>query len=172
VLPLLQSTPLSYPNLTLLISIVVWGSLVCRRQRSSWPGPGPSRRPRRPPASTRRRSNLDLRSEARVARLMGALSRGRTTVIVATGGPRGPGRPHPVLAGGRVVEEWEPRRPPGPHGSTPHVGAGDPEPNRGFGAGLPTSEAASYGCNYSLSSTPRPRRSCRNGMPNIARGRA
>ena len=51
-------------------------------------------------------SNLDLRSEARVAAAMGALSRGRTTVIVAHRLATAARADRiVVLAGGRVVEE-------------------------------------------------------------------
>jgi ATP-binding cassette subfamily B protein len=51
-------------------------------------------------------SNLDLRSEARVAAAMGALSRGRTTIIVAHRLATAARADRiVVLAGGRVVEE-------------------------------------------------------------------
>jgi ATP-binding cassette subfamily B protein len=51
-------------------------------------------------------SNLDLASEARVARAMGALSRGRTTVIVAHRLATAARADRiVVLAGGRIVEE-------------------------------------------------------------------
>jgi ATP-binding cassette subfamily B protein len=51
-------------------------------------------------------SNLDLRSEARVAAAMGALSRGRTTVIVAHRLATAARADRiVVLAGGRIVEE-------------------------------------------------------------------
>jgi ATP-binding cassette subfamily B protein len=51
-------------------------------------------------------SNLDLRSEARVAAAMGALSRGRTTVIVAHRLATAARADRiVVLAGGRVIEE-------------------------------------------------------------------
>ena len=97
-------------------------------------------------------SNLDLRSEARVASAMGALSRGRTTVIVAHRLATAARADRiVVLAAGRVVEEgshgallarkgiyaamWaagDPGRPyPGRRGQTP---ASEAE--------LPTSEAS------------------------------
>jgi ATP-binding cassette subfamily B protein len=89
-------------------------------------------------------SNLDLRSEARVAAAMGALSRGRTTVIVAHRLATAARADRiVVLAGGRVVEE-------GSHAA--HLArngiyaamwaAGDPDqPYLGFRGQTPASEA-------------------------------
>jgi ATP-binding cassette subfamily B protein len=95
-------------------------------------------------------SNLDLRSEARVAAAMGALSRGRTTVIVAHRLATAARADRIlVLAGGRVVEE-------GSHTALLALGgiyaamwaAGDPEAGQEDDAqlapeaGIPTSEAS------------------------------
>jgi ATP-binding cassette subfamily B protein len=95
-------------------------------------------------------SNLDLRSEARVAAAMGALSRGRTTVIVAHRLATAARADRiVVLAGGRVVEE-------GSHTALLAQGgiyaamwaAGDPEAGQKDDAqlapeaGIPTSEAS------------------------------
>jgi ATP-binding cassette subfamily B protein len=93
-------------------------------------------------------SNLDLRSEARVAAAMGALSRDRTTVIVAHRLATAARADRiVVLAGGRIVEE----------GSHPALlarggvyaamwAAGDPEAGHDAPlapeAGIPTSEAS------------------------------
>jgi ATP-binding cassette subfamily B protein len=90
-------------------------------------------------------SNLDLRSEARVAAAMGALSRGRTTVIVAHRLATAARADRiVVLAGGRVVEE-------GSHAAllarngiyAAMWAAGDPELDAPASeAELPTSEAS------------------------------
>jgi ATP-binding cassette subfamily B protein len=90
-------------------------------------------------------SNLDLRSEARVAAAMGALSRGRTTIIVAHRLATAARADRIlVLAGGRVVEE-------GSHAAllarngvyAAMWAAGDPEVDAPASeAGLPTSEAS------------------------------
>jgi ATP-binding cassette subfamily B protein len=91
-------------------------------------------------------SNLDLRSEARVAAAMGALSRGRTTVIVAHRLATAARADRiVVLAGGRVIEE-------GSHGAllarngvyAAMWAAGDPEviAPPASEAALPTSEAS------------------------------
>jgi ATP-binding cassette subfamily B protein len=102
-------------------------------------------------------SNLDLVSEARVAAAMGALSRGRTTIIVAHRLATAARADRiVVLAGGRVVEE-------GSHTALLALGgvyaamwaAGDPEADAGqvhlgrrghaklaSEAGVPTSEAS------------------------------
>jgi ATP-binding cassette subfamily B protein len=92
-------------------------------------------------------SNLDLRSEARVAAAMGALSRGRTTVIVAHRLATAARADRIlVLAGGRVVEE-------GSHAAllarngvyAAMWAAGDPEAGPtplASEIGLPTSEAS------------------------------
>ena len=95
-------------------------------------------------------SNLDLRSEARVAAAMGAVSRDRTTVIVAHRLATAARADRiVVLAGGRVVEE-------GSHATLLALGgvyaamwtAGDPETEVRMNAPLasegevPTSEAS------------------------------
>jgi ATP-binding cassette, subfamily B, bacterial len=90
-------------------------------------------------------SNLDLASEARVASAMGALSRGRTTVIVAHRLATAARADRiVVLAGGRVVEE-------GSHAELLALGgayaamwaAGDPEVNAPASeGGFPPSEAS------------------------------
>ena len=90
-------------------------------------------------------SNLDLRSEARVAAAMGALSRGRTTIIVAHRLATAARADRIlVLAGGRVVEE-------GSHAALLALGgiyaamwaAGDPEVIASASeVGFPTSEAS------------------------------
>ena len=91
-------------------------------------------------------SNLDLASEARVAAAMGALSRGRTTIIVAHRLATAARADRiVVLGGGRVVEE-------GTHASLIAEGgvyaamwaAGDPEADAPLApeAGIPTSEAS------------------------------
>jgi ATP-binding cassette subfamily B protein len=89
-------------------------------------------------------SNLDLRSEGRVAAAMGALSRGRTTVIVAHRLATAARADRIlVMAGGRVVEE-------GSHAAllarngiyAAMWAAGDPDqPYLGFRGQTPTSEA-------------------------------
>ena len=90
-------------------------------------------------------SNLDLRSEARVAAAMGALSRGRTTIIVAHRLATAARADRiVVLAGGRVIEE-------GSHSAllagdgvyAAMWAAGDPEVNAPAPeAGFPTSGAS------------------------------
>jgi ATP-binding cassette, subfamily B, bacterial len=91
-------------------------------------------------------SNLDLRSEGRVATAMGALSRGRTTIIVAHRLATAARADRiVVLAGGRIVEE-------GTHGAllarngvyAAMWSAGDPESVAPLApeAELPTSEAS------------------------------
>ena len=93
-------------------------------------------------------SNLDLRSEARVAAAMGALSRDRTTVIVAHRLATAARADRiVVLAGGRIIEE-------GSHTALLALGgvyaamwaAGDPEAGHlaplAPEAGIPTSEAS------------------------------
>jgi ATP-binding cassette subfamily B protein len=90
-------------------------------------------------------SNLDLRSEARVAAAMGALSRGRTTIIVAHRLATAARADRiVVLSGGRVVEE-------GSHAAllarrgvyAAMWAAGDPEADElASEAELPTSEAS------------------------------
>ena len=93
-------------------------------------------------------SNLDLRSEARVAAAMGALSRDRTTVIVAHRLATAARADRiVVLAGGRIIEE-------GSHTALLALGgvyaamwaAGDPEAGHDAPlapeAEIPTSEAS------------------------------
>ena len=105
---------------------------------SSWPWPGPGSSTRPSSCSTRRRRTSTSRSEARVAAAMGALSRGRTTVIVAHRLATAARADRiVVLAGGRVIEE-------GSHSALLAGGgvyaamwaAGDPEAGPGASAAL------------------------------------
>ncbi len=91
-------------------------------------------------------SNLDLRSEARVAAAMGALSRGRTTVIVAHRLATAARADRiVVLAGGRIVEEGSHAALLARNGAYAAMwAAGDPDANAPPApeAELPTSEAS------------------------------
>ncbi|HEV7534974.1 MAG TPA: ABC transporter transmembrane domain-containing protein, partial [Acidimicrobiia bacterium] len=90
-------------------------------------------------------SNLDLRSEARVAAAMGALSQGRTTIIVAHRLATAARADRiVVLGGGRVIEEGSHAALLARHGVYAAMwSAGDPEASAPTSeAELPTSEAS------------------------------
>ncbi|MDQ1518183.1 MAG: ATP-binding cassette, subfamily bacterial [Actinomycetota bacterium] len=90
-------------------------------------------------------SNLDLRSEARVAAAMGALSQGRTTIIVAHRLATAARADRiVVLGGGRVIEEGSHAALLARHGVYAAMwSAGDPETEEAASeAELPTSEAS------------------------------